>query len=145
MTAHDLFFPALAQVGITFFLLIWMGRVRVRALAGEKVRVGQIALGQRAWPEHAQRVSNAFHNQLEMPILFYAALVFAIQFQLGTGWFVLLAWLFVASRLAHLFFQISGRNIRARFAAFCAGALALGLMWIMLGVHVVLTAPVGAG
>ncbi|MEO0618943.1 MAG: MAPEG family protein [Pseudomonadota bacterium] len=143
MAAHDLFFPALAQVGITFFLLIWMGRVRLRALGGEKVRVAQIALGQRAWPEHAQRVSNAFHNQLEMPILFYAALLFGMQFQLASGWFVLLAWLFIASRLAHLFFHITGRNIHARFAAFCAGALVLVLMWIMLGISVALTAPAG--
>lgn len=142
MTVHDLFFPALAQVGLTFILLVWMGRVRVRSLSRESVRVSQIALGQRAWPERVQRVSNAFHNQLEMPILFFAALLFAGQFGYASILFVGLAWAFVALRVVHTFFQTMGRNITYRFLSFLAGVLVLAAMWVLLTVHVVRTIPV---
>ncbi len=141
MTAHDLFFPALAQVGLTLILLVWMGRVRLRSLSQEKVRVSQIALGQRAWPERVQRISNAFHNQLELPILFYATVLFALQFGYAGTVFVTLAWIFVAFRLLHAFIQTTGRNIRFRFASFVCGVAVLAVMWALLTVHIVRTMP----
>lgn len=140
MTIHDLFFPALAQAGLTLGLLVWMGRVRVRSLTQEKVRVSQIALGQRAWPEPVQRVSNAYHNQLELPILFYAVILFAMQVQYSSVVFLGLAWVFVAARLLHVKVHISGRNIRLRFTAFAGSALLLAAMWTILTVHVVTSA-----
>lgn len=141
MTAHDLFFPVLAQVGLTLILLVWMGRVRVRALSQEKVRISQIALGQRAWPERVQRISNAFHNQLEMPILFYVAILFALHFGHAGLVFLALAWGFVAFRLLHALIQTTGRNIRFRFMAFTGSVLVLVAMWAVLTAHIIQTAP----
>jgi len=137
MTINDLFFPALAQAGLTFVLLVWMGRVRLRSLSTEKVRVSQIALGQRAWPEPVQRVSNAFHNQLELPILFYAAILFAIQAHYLSGVFLSLAWAFVTARIVHVLIQTSGRNIRLRFVAFAVGTILLAVMWALLTAHII--------
>ena len=141
MTAHDLFFPVLAQVGLTMILLIWMGRVRLRSLSQEKVRISQIALGQRAWPERAQRVSNAFHNQLESPILFYVVILCALNFSYISPYFVGLAWTFIGFRLLHAFFQTTGRNIRFRFLSYASGVVVLAVMWALLTVHIVRTLP----
>ncbi|MEL6288876.1 MAG: MAPEG family protein [Pseudomonadota bacterium] len=137
MTPADLFFPALAQIGLTIVLLVWMGRARLTALRTQKVRISQIALGQRAWPERAQRISNAFHNQFEMPVLFYVALLFAIPLDVTSRFFLFLAWAFVVLRLLHLYFHVSGRHINARFLSFCAGAAVLAIMFAMLTVQAI--------
>ena len=114
-----------------------MGRVRVRAVANEDIRVSQIALGQRAWPEKVQRIGNSFHNQLELPILFYAVLLFAMQIG-GTGaLFVGLAWTFVGARLVHAIVHVNGGQIRLRFMCYAAGVFVLVAMWALLTFRVV--------
>jgi hypothetical protein len=45
--------------------------VRFAAVRAGEVQIGNIALGQRAWPTRVQQVSNAFQNQFELPVLFY--------------------------------------------------------------------------
>ena len=57
--------PVFAQVALTFALLFWMGHVRFAAVRAGEVKVKDVALGQRAWPDRVQQVANAFHNQFE--------------------------------------------------------------------------------
>ena len=71
MTIPAILAPVFVQVALTFALLIWTGRVRFAAVRAGEVQVGNIALGQRAWPTRVQQVSNAFQNEFELPVLFY--------------------------------------------------------------------------
>ena len=64
MAVSELLLPVFVQVGLTFFLMFWMGILRRRALSSGAVKPGDIALRQPNWPPRALQVANAFHNQL---------------------------------------------------------------------------------
>ncbi len=60
-----------------------------------------IALREPNWPPHVAQVSNAYQNQLELPVLFYVLTILAWITRQADLLFVLLAWVFVALRLLH--------------------------------------------
>ncbi len=103
MQPTAILYPVFVQVALTFVLQIWMGRERVGALRRGEVKVPDIALGQRAWPTRATQVANAFHNQLELPLLFYVLVAFALITSRVDGPLVVMAWLFVGLRLVHAY------------------------------------------
>ena len=129
MSTSSILYPLLAQVALTFILMLRMGRLRVGAIRRRKVRFTDIALGQQVWPDNVQQASNAFRNQFELPVLFYLIIVLVIVTRAVDGLMVLLAWLFVLARLAHAWIHVTHNNVQHRFYAFLAGALLLVAMW----------------
>ena len=138
MTVAAVLLPVFVQVGLTFFLLFWMGAVRLRALKGREVRVGDIALRQPAWPERPTQISNAYDNQFQLPVLFYALVPLALITRKADLLFVVLSWIFVATRLAHAAIHTTSNNVQQRFMAFLAGAIVLLIMWIVFAAHILL-------
>jgi hypothetical protein len=86
------------QTGLAFFLIIWMAKERTALLQRREVKWQDIALRQKAWPDRAQQIANCFENQFEKPVLFYALVVLAIITKRADLLFVVMEWLFVASR-----------------------------------------------
>jgi hypothetical protein len=138
MTIPAVLLPVFVQVGLTFFLLFWMGAVRLRALKGREVRLGDIALRQPAWPERPTQISNAYDNQFQLPVLFYALVPLALITRKADLLFVVLSWIFVATRLAHAAIHTTSNNVQQRFMAFLAGAIVLLIMWIVFAAHILL-------
>jgi hypothetical protein len=138
MTVAAVLLPVFVQVGLTFFLLFWMGAVRLRALKGREVRVGDIALRQPAWPERPTQISNAYDSQFQLPVLFYALVPLALITRKADLLFVVLSWVFVATRLAHAAIHTTSNNVQQRFMAFLAGAIVLLIMWIVFAAHILL-------
>jgi hypothetical protein len=138
MTIPAVLLPVIVQVGLTFFLLFWMGSARLRALRGREVRVGDIALRQPAWPERPMRISNAYDNQFQLPVLFYALVPLALITRKADLLFVVLSWIFVATRLAHAAIHTTSNTVQQRFLAFLAGAIVLLIMWIVFAAHILL-------
>ncbi len=136
MTLPAILAPLFVQVALTFALLVWTGRSRVAVLRAKEVRIGEVALGQRVWPQRVQQVSNAYQNQLEVPVLFYVIVALAILTRQADLLFVALSWAFVASRLAHAFVHTTSNRLQHRFMAFLVGVLILMLMWIIFAVRV---------
>jgi len=138
MQATAILYPVLVQVALTFFLQLWMGRERVGALQRGEIRIPDIALGQPAWPGRATQIANAFHNQLELPILFYFLAAFALITSRVDAVLVALAWAFVGLRLWHAFIHTTHNNVHARFYIFLAGAVVLMAMWAYFAAQLVL-------
>lgn len=141
MTVQAVLAPVFAQVFLTFVLLFWMGRVRLAAVGAGTVKVGDIALGQRSWPARAQQASNAYANQFELPVLFYALVPLALYTKKADLLFVALAWVFVALRIVHAGVYVASNHVPHRFRAFAAGMLVLAVMWAVFAVRILL-APV---
>jgi len=132
MSSLLIFYPVLSQVALTFVLLYATGRVRLATLRQGKTKIEDIALGQNAWPERATRFANTYNSQFQLPLLFYAVILFA---QIGGQVdmvMVALAWGFVATRLAHAGIYVTSNNVRQRFLAFVAGFGLLVAMWAYL-------------
>jgi hypothetical protein len=136
MTLQAILLPLFVEVGLTFVLLFWMGTLRMRALRRREVRLADIALGQPAWPQRPTQIANAYHNQFELPVLFYVLVVLAIIARKADLLFVVMSWIFVVLRLVHTGIHTSSNDVPQRFYAFAAGAIVLLVMWIIFAVRV---------
>ena len=114
MTVDAILLPLFLQVGLTFFLMFWMAHVRMGALRRREVAIPDIALRQPAWPERPTAIANAFHKQLELPLLFYVLVILALFTRKADTLFVVLSWMFVTTRLAHAAIHVTNNDLRAR-------------------------------
>jgi hypothetical protein len=130
--------PVFVQVALTFVLLFWMGRSRLASLSSGEVKVRDIALGERNWPPRITQIANTYHNQFELPVLFYAVTAFALVTRQAGSVFVVLAWLYVLTRLVHAYVYTTSNAIVWRFRIFLVGAALLAAMWILLAVQIYL-------
>lgn len=142
MTVQAILAPVFAQVLLTFALLFWTGRRRLSAVRGGAVKGRALTLGQRDWPAPAQQAANTFSNQFEIPVLFYVLVGLALATRKADLAFVILAWVFVASRCVHAAVYLTSNHIPHRFRAYAAGTLVLLAMWILFAFRIYL-APIG--
>ena len=138
MTVPAVLLPLFVQVGLTFVLMFWMGSTRLACIRAGETKVRDIALGQSNWPAGVQQISNAYASQFEMPILFYVLTALALITRKADLLFVVMAWLFVATRIIHAVIHTTANRVSHRFYAFVAGSVILLLMWIIFAVRILL-------
>ncbi|HZH11030.1 MAG TPA: MAPEG family protein [Microvirga sp.] len=136
MSITAVLLPVFVQVGLTFVLLFLTGGARFTALKSGEVKTRDIALGERNWPKRALQFQNAYHNQFEVPVLFYVLAVLALITRKADTLFVVMSWMFVASRLVHAAIHTTSNKVLWRFQAFLVGVLILLVMWIIFGLRV---------
>lgn len=127
--------PVLVQAGLAFFLLFWMAYERVSAIRAGTVIRNQTGV-RPTWTGRAGTVSNAFHNQLEMPMLFYVVVLFALVTNAADQTMTWLAWGYVGLRLLHAAIHTTYNHIPHRFAVYGASNVVLLAMWVRLALHV---------
>ena len=140
MTLQMILLPLFVHVVLTFVLLFWMAGLRTGALRRGEVRVDEVALREPNWPRSTLAVANAYHNQLELPLLFYVLTILAYVTRHAGLLFVLLAWVFVVLRVFHAYVHVTTNKVPVRGPVFGASALVLAIMWaiyiaqILLGI-----------
>jgi hypothetical protein len=127
--------PVLAQVALTFVLMFWMARERFAAWTSGTVIRGEPGT-RPTWTGRAGYVSNAFHNQLEMPMLFYALVAFALIADVVDSRMVVMAWAYVALRYLQAIIHTTYNYVPHRFFAFLASCIVLVAMWVLFGLRV---------
>lgn len=138
MSQTAILLPVFIHVALVLALLVATGLARARILRERQLRLADIALGERVWPAKAQQFANAYQNQFELPVLFHVVVVIALIIDAASLAMVVLAWLFVLTRLVHAFIHVTSNNVMQRFRAFLAGTIILGIMWVLLLVQVIL-------
>ena len=134
----------LAQGALALGLVWYLGFIRIPMVTRGEVKIRDIALSREGWPERAQKVSNAFDNQFQLPVLFYAACTVAVF--LGPTWFDLVfAWAFVVTRYIHAAIHVTDNHVIRRFWAYTAGLMVLTLFWLVLVVQLVLVSTLLQG
>jgi len=139
MSVSSLLLPVFVQVALTFFILAWAGRQRVAALRSGAVKPGDVALREPNWPPQALKVANCYQNELELPMLFYAVVAFILITSTNSIVFVVLAWVFVLSRLVRAFIHTGSNAVSSRGAAFGIGVVALIAMWVIFAVRILVS------
>jgi len=132
--------PMFAQVVLTFVLLFWMGYLRIRAIRSGEVDPQQVALREPNWPPRVLQIANAFHNQLELPILFYVVILLALATSSLDIILCLLSWMFVLARFVHAYIHVTTNRLDRRTGVFGIGAIALLLMWVIVFARIMLFA-----
>jgi hypothetical protein len=120
------------QVGLTFVLLFWMGALRMRAIRRGEVNAHQVLLREPNWPPRVLQVANAYHNQLELPVLFYVVVLLAFMTRTLDVVLLVLSWLFVLARLVHAYVHVTTNRLDRRTGMFGVSAIALLLMWVIV-------------
>ena len=132
MTVQAILLPMFVQVALTFVLLFWMSGLRVKAIRSGQVDPQQVRLREPNWPPRVIQVANAFHNQLELPVLFYVVVLLALVTETLDSVLLVLSWLFVLARVIHASVHVTSNRLDRRTGVFAVGAIALLLMWVIV-------------
>ena len=141
MSIQVILAPLFVQVLLTFAVGFWLAGLRTRALTRREVRPQDIDLGQSNWPRRSMQVGNSYRNQFELPVLFFVLTILAIMTRHADFLFVVLAWVFVLSRVVHAFIHVTSNNLRLRGLWFGVGAVVLFIMWVIFIVRILLGLP----
>ena len=136
MSVSAVILPVLVQVGLTLILLSVLGRSRLATLRSGELKVRDIALGERVWPKRILQLQNSYQNQFELPVLFYALVGLALITRKADMLFVVMAWMFVVSRLVHAAIHVTTNKLSHRFMAFVVGVLIMAAMWAIFGIRI---------
>jgi hypothetical protein len=138
MSIQAVLLPLFVQVVLTFVLLVWMASLNRSAVLRGDVRLEEVALRQPNWPSRNLQLRNAFHNQLETPVLFYVLTILALMTRHADLLFVIMAWIFVTMRVVHAYVHVTDNYMPRRGLVFVIGAVVLMLMWLILIVRILL-------
>lgn len=141
MSIQFILLPLFVQVVLTFALGLWLAGLRAPAVRRGEIKPRDIALREPNWPKHMLQVGNSYQNQFEVPVLFYVLTVLAIVTKQADLLFVVLAWVFVLSRVAHAYVHVTSNHLGRRGAWFGIGAVVLAIMWLIFIVRVLLVLP----
>lgn len=130
--------PLFVQVLLTLGLWFWMAYQRTSAVRSRRVHMRDIALREPNWPPRVLQIANAAHNQLELPLLFYVLTILSIVTRHADVVFVVMAWIFVLSRLGHAYVHTTSNDVRKRGPLFGIGLLVLAIMWIIFILRILL-------
>jgi hypothetical protein len=103
--------------------------------------VQDVDLRQLNWPRPVQQINNSYTSQFEQPVLFYVLTILAIISKHADFLFVVMAWVFVAARLAHAYIHVTSNNIDLRGPVFGVAAIVLAVMWLIFIVRIMLALP----
>lgn len=134
MNQTAIFWPMLAQVLLVYIVYAALMTRRGRAVRSRQVKIDQFK-DRSAEPVGSTTAANNLSNQFELPVLFYAACL-ALYVTNGVSyWTLVLAWIFTLSRYVHAFVHLTFNVVPYRTAAFALGVVALLLIWISFGLH----------
>jgi hypothetical protein len=132
-----MFWPAFAQVLLTFVVLVAMGRARAASMASRKQSLDDIAMNKPTdWDEPSTKAANLYKNNFEMPVLFFAAIAVALALKISGPLLAGLAWAFVACRCVQSYVHLGANKVGPRALAFLGGTLAVAAMWLTLAISV---------
>lgn len=133
--------PVVALICWTLVMLVWMMASRLSAmskagisLAGRRGGRGKDLDG--VLPDLAQWKSHNYNHLVEQPTLFYAVAVALALLGAGEGVNLLLAWAYVAFRIAHSLVQVTVNIIMIRFPLFLAGSIILMILAVQAALAV---------
>ena len=126
------------QVLLVVVVGMSMAAARARAVKTMDRQRGNpdLAMGRFTWPDDAAKRAANYRNQFEAPVLFYAVVAFALITKGADTLMIVLAWLYVLTRIVHAAIHIGPNKVRWRSPAFALGFLIVALMWIKLALHV---------
>ena len=114
-------------------LAIYVFRARLRSIKSGEVSIKYFKAYTGEGPsERTVLIARHYDNQFQVPMLFFIVCTLHIMASTTALSTLILAWLFVASRLCHSWVHLGGNNVQKRVITFAAGWIILILLWIQL-------------
>lgn len=133
MSQNLILIPVFLQVLLTFAIMFAMGAARRQSMSERRKALQEMSLAtDQDWTEDARKRANSYKNQFELPVLFYAVCAFALITRYVDPVMLVLASLFVLTRVAHAAVHIGSNVVIWRGSYFLAGFIVLAAMWLLL-------------
>lgn len=135
MYFKPLLLPLLAQVVLTFLVMLTMYRKRVTEMKTKRIHPqrAKTRSSAQAVLSDSEPSANNYANLFESPVLFYTAILLTLILMLQDTTLVMLAWTYVISRYIHSFIHITYNRVMHRFAVFIFSSFVLLAFWLRLG------------
>jgi len=135
MYFKPLLLPLLAQVALTFIVMLIMYRKRVAEMKLKRIHPQRIRTRSKskALLTDSESAADNFSNLFELPILFYTAILLTLILMVQDSILVILAWAFVISRYLHSYVHVSYNRVMHRFSVFVFSSFVLLAYWVRLG------------
>lgn len=134
--------PMVILVFFTFGVMFWMLKLRYRAVLKDGFdhkyfRLYDPSQSSVAMPEYLAKVTQYFQNLLEMPPLFYLALILLAALNITDTFYVILSWGYLFSRFVHAYIHTTGNRLMKRKNAFIASLVILIILWVRVAIEIV--------
>jgi hypothetical protein len=123
MNSRLILLAVLVQIFLTMAVYIRLNFAKASAIRRGEVDLARRALHDDAWPESVVKINNNIRNQFEVPVLFYVLVFVLLTLDAVSPLAVALAWLFVASRIAHAWVHVGRNYVPVRRRVFMFGCL----------------------
>lgn len=138
MSLQAALLPLFVEVLLTLLLLLGMAYYRTTSILSGETREETIALREPNWPRRPTQFAYSFSNQFELPVLFYVLTILVLLTRKADLLFVVLAWVFVLTRIGQAFVHVTSNVVRVRGAIYGVGAVVLAVMWIIFMVRILI-------
>jgi hypothetical protein len=141
MQLPSILLPLFVEVLLTPGLLLWMVPLRQGDFSKGVARHDTVALREPNWSKKTLQVGYCFSNQFELPVLFYVLTILEIVTRQADLIFMILAWIFVLTRIMHAMVYTTSNKVRMRGAWYGFGATALAIAWVIYMVRILFILP----
>jgi len=135
MYFRPLLIPLLAQVALSFIVMLIMYRKRIAEMKAKRIHPQRTKTRSSAYGVLTDSESTAdnYANLFESPLLFYMAILLTLILMVQDTILVVLAWTYVSSRCVHSFIHITYNRVMHRFSVFIFSSFVLLAIWVRLG------------
>ncbi len=135
-----LIFPMFAMVLITLVVLLVMFKSRVRAVREGHLDINYFKTYNSANPpDDVVTSQRQFTNLFELPVLFYAGCLVAMNTPIYGFWILVWPWVFVIARIMHASIHLGDNKVYPRMLCYAAQWVTVMALWL----HIVLAASLG--
>lgn len=122
--------PVVILLAWTMVIWLWMYITRIPAMQKAKIDVANLKGGtgkdlDAVLPAEIQWKAHNYNHLLAEPTIFYAVCIVLAIIGHGDGMNLVVAWLYVALRIAHSLVQVTVNRVAIRFLLFAASSLCL--------------------
>ena len=136
----QLVFPMCAMFALAVFVLLKTFKARYAAVRSGAMKLGYFKTfshGHECVTEDVAKTGRQFTNIFEAPLLFYIACLIGMILPVEGFLFLILAWAYVAVRLAHALIHMGSNNVLIRMRVYAVSWLVLVTMWVLIFVKAI--------
>ena len=139
MIGMEILKPVVVLLAWTMVMWLWMYAVRLPALTASGLKPDDARNTKTldtVLPEKAQWKAHNYNHLHEAPTLFYAVAIVLALIGQGDGMNAMIAWAYVALRIAHSIVQATINKVALRFALYALSSIALMALILHAGMAV---------
>ena len=138
MLYKPMLLPMLALVLLTFVVWVYLYITRIAEMKRKQIDPQSLNVRsktQELLPDSVGPANN-FMNLLEMPVLFYLAVLLSLILLVQDQVLVILAWTYVLLRYVHSLIHCTYNKVMHRFQVYFLSSIVLLLIWLRLAAYV---------